>query len=743
MVRQRLLDRLATSSAAKLVLVVAPAGWGKTSLLRDWCLAADGTCRAWLTVEAAHNDLDRFWSGIIEAIGTKSPECAAAALEALALAGGRPGSAERAVISQLARMPGRVTLILDNFQLVTSPDVLECFRFLVKHLPPALGLVVAARSDPALPLAGLRARGEMTEIRAAELSFSDAEAAQLLNGTLGLDIPSAQVHALRQRTEGWPAGLYLAGLALREREDGDLAGFAGAFASHDRYIADYLAAEVLGQLPLPLRSFLVRTSVLGRLCGSLCDAVTGSADSQGLLEEIERAQLFMVPLDNDRRWYRYHPLFAEALRGELDRSEPGLAALLHRRASAWHRQHGPITEAIGHALAAGDLVDARELIARHWDIIIRQGQARTLQSSLHQLPPEMVAEDVRMCLIGGFAAYYVDCPQQAQPWLAAAEAAARMLPFHHGPACAESGIAILQAACHHTAGDLAAAETAALRAAELELELETGTAQWRAAALAMLGAALFWRGEHADAQVLLERIIGSVRSPADIPTRLLAQGCMAAIAARRDDHDTASRHAREVTRLAVRHCLTGHWTTVTADLTSAYLLANRGEQCQAEETALQALSHAERHHARPETVAALLCLASIHIRAGRISDARARISQARDLIARCPDPGFLADLLADTEHLIVPPVAALPARGRARRPDVLTAREAEVLQFLTEGCTNLEIATTLNVSVHTIERHLQSAYRKIGVRNRADAAAQIARIGGLTSEGSPPAEARR
>jgi LuxR family transcriptional regulator, maltose regulon positive regulatory protein len=725
-VRQRLLDRLAASPATKLVLVVAPAGWGKTSLLRGW-LAADDSCRAWLSVEAAHNDPARFWSGIIEAIATMSPEFGAAALEALA-AGGHSGCAEQAVIGQLARIPARVTLILDDFHLVTSPETLESFRFLVERLPPAVGLVVAARSDPALPLARLRAHGEMTEIRAVDLSFSDAEATQLLNGTLGLDLPPAQVHALRQRTEGWAAGLYLAGLALREREDGDPAGFAGALASHEPYIADYLAAEVFGSLPPPIRSFLLRTCVLGRMCGSLCDAVTGSADSQGLLEEIERAQLFVVPLDDDRHWYRYHPLCAEALRGELDRSEPGLAALLHRRASAWYRQQGLITEAISHALAAGDLFDARELTAGHWDTILHQGQARTLQSSLRQLPPEMVAEDARMCLIGGFAAHHLDSPQQVKPWLATAEAAALNGPLHHGPACLESAIAILQAACHHTAGDLAAAETAALRAAELELE--TGTAHWRAATLAMLGAALFWRGKHADAEAFLEGTTSPVHPPADIPTRLLALGCLAAIEASRDDHDSARRHARDVTGLAARHGLTGHWTTVTADLTLAYLLAGRGEQGEAEEIALRALSNAQRYKVRPETVAALLCLATIHARAGRVTDARARVSQARDLIARCPAPGFLADLLADTENLIVPPLSALSPRSRTGRPDGLTAREAEVLQLLTRGCTNLEIAAALRVSVHTIERHLQSAYRKIGVRNRADAAAHMARIGG-------------
>lgn len=718
---------MAANPSAKLVLVVAPAGWGKTSLLRDYWLTADESCRAWLSVEAAHNDPARFWSGIIEAIGTMSPEYGPAVLDALTAAGGQPDGAERAVISQLVRLPARATLILDDFHLITSPETLESFRFLLDHLPPAVGIVVAARSEPALPLPQLRARGEVTEIRAGDLSFSDAEAARLLNGTLGLDLPPAQVHALRQRTEGWAAGLHLAGLGLREREDGGSGELDGAFAVHAGYIADYLVTEVFGALPFRVRSFLLRTCVLGRMCGSLCDAVTGST-SQDLLQEIERDQLFVVPLDDDPRWYRYHPLFAEALRGELDRSEPGLAALLHRRASAWHRQQGLITEAISHALAAGDSFDARELIARHWDTILHEGQARTLQTLLRQLPPEMVAEDARMCLIGGFVAHHLDSPQQVEPWLAAARAADLDRPLGDGPTSAESGIAILQAARHHTAGDLAAADAAALRAAELELE--TGTARWRAATFAMLGAALFWRGKHADAKVFLEGIISLVHPPADIPAHLLALSCLAAIEASRGDHESARRHARAVTSLAARHCLTGHWTTVTADLTSAYLFAARGEQSQAEETALQALSHAQRHQARPETIAALLCLAAIHAHAGRIANARDQVRRARDLIARCPTPGFLADLLADTEHLAVFPLLGLPVGSHTERSDSLTPRETEVLQLLAIGCTNHEIAAALRISVHTIERHLQSAYRKMGVRNRADAAAHMTRVGG-------------
>jgi len=722
--RPGLVDRLGESVTAKLALVVAPAGWGKTSLLREWWLAGDRSDRAWLSVEAAHNNPARFWPAVIAALGTVVPGIDATDWEAMGR-GEAAGCVEAALRDHLAGAQGRVTLVLDDFHLVVSPDVLECFGFWVERLPPSVGLVVAARSDPALPLARLRAQGELAEIRTGELAFSEAEAAQLLGGMAGAGLPVEQVRVLWQRTEGWAAGLYLAGLALRERKDGDLAGFVRGFAGDDRHIVDYLAAEVLGGLPPRVLSFLLRTCVLGRLSGSLCDAVTGSGGSQELLEEIERAQLFVVPLDNTRRWYRYHGLFAEALRGKLDRSEPGLAALLHRRAAAWCRQHGPVTEAIAHAIAAGDLADARELIAAHWAEVLGQGLAGTLLFWLEQLPPELIAVDARMCLIGAVAACQVGRPQEAGPWLAAAEAAAPTAPLPDGPGSVESGVALVRAGCHYVAGDLAAAEAAARRAAELELD--AGAAPWQAAALAMLGAVLSRRGRDGDAEPLLEQVTRPAHPPAGALARMLALGCLAAIAARCGDGDAATRHAREAAGLAATHRLGGHWATVAADLTMAGVLAGRGDLAAAEATAVAALGHAQQHRARLETAAALLTLASIATRAGRDADARDRISQAAAVIAHCPDPGILAGQLTAAQHQAALPASEPSPRGRIRRPDGLTDREAEVLKLLTTGSTNLEIAAALVVSVHTVERHLQNAYRKIRVRNRADAAAYMAR----------------
>ncbi len=384
-VRQALLDRLDEGISAKFVLLVAPAGWGKTSLLCDWYSARETEHTAWLSVDQGDNDPVSFWAHVIAAVNTVCPGIGTGALESLTAPGVKSTDAVLSpLVNDLASIPAPVTLVLDDYHLISNQAIQQSMAFLVEHLPPALGLVLASRSDPALPLARLRARGRMVEIRADELRFSEAETTQLLNGTVGVDLPPDAVQTLHHRTEGWAAGLYLAGLSLRGRDDADRQ--VHAFHGDDRKIVDYLAAEVLDGLPSELRSLLLRTSVLERLSGPLCDAVTGASGSQRRLEEIERSQLFLVPLDSARHWYRYHTLFAELLRNELEVSEPGLAPLLHRRASMWHRQHGSIADAIAHAVAAADLADARELIVTNWTAEVHQGLMGTVEGWLDRLP---------------------------------------------------------------------------------------------------------------------------------------------------------------------------------------------------------------------------------------------------------------------------------------------------------------------------------------------------------------------
>ena len=733
-VRRELLDRLSNEIPAKLILVAAPAGWGKTSLLRDWCASGEAPRTAWLSADQGDNDPAHFWAGVIAALHTVYPAVGAGALQVLKAPGHKTAECVLPpVLNNLARVPERLTLVIDDFHLITNDAIKECFRFLVDHLPPTLSLVLATRSDPALPLARMRARAELAEFRADDLRFSEAETTQLLNGTLGLALSPEDIHALQRRTEGWAAGLYLAGLSLRRHEDA--ARVIGGLSGNSRQIVDYFAAEVLEGQPPRVRSFLLQTSVLDRFSGSLCDAVSGSSGSQALLEELEGMQLFLVPLDATRHWYRYHTLFAEWLRHELDRSEPGLAPLLHRRASAWHRRNGSITEAIEHAFSAADLADAKDLIASHWQRLLNEGLTETVDSWLNRLPPEMVAEDARMCLIKGWLAGFLGRLDEVEPWLAAVEAATIEGPFAEGPSSVESAVAILRAQTCHMLGDLAGAEAAGRRAVVLEA---AGMARWRAAALALLGVSLLWRGRAAEASVLFEQVAEPTRPPVSNLASTWALGCLAAISAREGDLESCERRLREAADLTARHDLGGFWITATAGTTSADLLADRGQLAEAREAALHALALAQRGRTLPESAHALLCLARISSQAGDLGDARARIDEARDIIARCADPGILGGLLRETEQLagLRPPAAGHRQHGHAPRPDGLSAREAEVLGLLAAGQTNNEIAAELVLSIHTIERHLQNAYRKIGVRNRADAAVYMVRHEG---DGQPPA----
>ena len=306
----------------------------------------------------------------------------------------------------------------------------------------------------------MRVRGELLEVRSDALAFRDEEATALLNAHLRLGLSETDVARLQQRTEGWAAALYLAALSLRGRVDA--AEFIGAFAGDNRHVV-YLGAEVLAGQPTSRRAFLVRTSVLERLCGPLCDAVTGGSDSATVLEEIERANLFLVPLDATRTWYRYH-LFGELLRHELRRREPELEATLHRRASAWHRAEGSVPEAIQHAVSAGDIGQARELIAEHWLGFFNRGEPATVAGWLDALPERAVARDSRLAVARVWLALDLGRPGEAGEWLERAERGLR-----HGWAPGlESGIALLRAVHRFKIGDVGQAMAAARRAVELE-----------------------------------------------------------------------------------------------------------------------------------------------------------------------------------------------------------------------------------------------------------------------------------
>ncbi len=431
--RPRLIEQLDAGLHRKLTLVSAPAGFGKTTVVSRW-VAGCGRPIAWLSLDEADSDPARFLAYLVATLRTAVPDLGDEAMRALASS--QPPPAETiltALLNEMAVLAVPFVLVLDDYHLVDAEPVDEAIAFLLDHLPPQLHLIVTTREDPTFPLARLRARGQMTELRAADLRFTVDEAAAFLNEAMGLNLAAPDVAALDARTEGWIAGLQLAALSMRGRDDAP--GFIRAFAGDDRYIVDYLVEEVLRRQPEHVRDFLLQSSILDRMCGPLCDAITGQEDSRRLLESLEQGNLFVVPLDDKRRWYRYHHLFADVLRAYLLDERADQVASLHRRASIWHEQDGNLPAAIDHAFAAEDVDRSADLVERAVPAMGRNRREETLLAWLEALPGDAIrARPVLSVDYAGTLLQARGDAEGAETWLRHAERWLDPTPVSDGPA---------------------------------------------------------------------------------------------------------------------------------------------------------------------------------------------------------------------------------------------------------------------------------------------------------------------
>ncbi len=393
--RSHLVERLQQGVTGALTLVSAPAGFGKTTLLTQWRATTRGPV-AWLSLDPEDNEPTRFLMYLIGALQTLDPHLGAPARALLS----PPQYAEpETVLALLANdlahwQEEDFALVLDDYHVITAEPIHRALIFLLEHLPPQMHLIIATRADPPLPLARLRARGQLTELRAAELSFRADEADAFLEEVMGLHLSPRGVTTLQTRTEGWIAGLQLAALSLQGKPD--VSGFLPAFTGSHRFVLDYLSEEVLSRQPTSVQTFLLQTSILERLSGSLCDAVTGQQESQAMLEALERANLFVAALDDERQWYRYHHLFADLLRSRLQQATPALLPELHRRASTWYEQHDLISEAVNHARLSLDHECTIRLIEQHTHTLALRGQAHTVLKWLHTLQGDLVRSHPRL-----------------------------------------------------------------------------------------------------------------------------------------------------------------------------------------------------------------------------------------------------------------------------------------------------------------------------------------------------------
>jgi LuxR family transcriptional regulator, maltose regulon positive regulatory protein len=736
--RADLLSLLQASLQFKLCLVEAPAGCGKTTLLAQWQAAAGGGRVAWVSLDEGDNDPTRFWVCVVEALRTVEPGVGAAALEAL-----RRPSADlyRAVLpgllNELSRVGAPLVLVLDDHHLITTPTCHQTLAFFLDHLPTTVHLVLASRVEPPLPVATMRARGELAELRVADLQFTGDEALALLNGSMGLQLTADDVARLMERTEGWAAGLYLVGLSLRGRHDAS--AFIAAFQGDNRHVADYLSAEVLERQPGKVREFLLRTSVLKRLCGPLCNAVLEAGGSAGLLVELERSNLFLVPLDQRREWYRYHHLFAQLLRLELASREPALLATLHRRAAAWHRQASNLDEAIHHTSAAGDFPEAAALIAQHWLTYWRRGQRATVARWLDGLPEEAIMANPPVAYVAAWIRGYSGASKQrTEDWLAAVEhdGAEGSLPdgvsaegsLPDGVSSLAFGADLARASL--VFDDLGRSVAAGRRA--LELAGPKSLQFWWMAQSA-LGHSLYLSGQATETRPHLEELVRRVPAAAQPVAVVLALAVLSLLAGDQDDDDTAMALARRAASTADSQGLSAEPMCGIAYAALGRALARRGELAEAEAQLERALAPVGIDSMLAQRAFALLLLAPVRRGRGDLAGARALVEQARELIGQFTDPGVLPALLERTERALA---SAPRPPGEPAAP--LTERELVVLRLLPTQLSTREIARELSVSVTTIRSQVQAIYRKLQASTRSEAVTHARELGLLSLTPADP-----
>lgn len=516
--------RLDDGISRKLTLVCAAAGFGKSTLISRW--AHDCAYpSAWLSLDEEDRDPVRFLEYLVASLQAIS-QAVGAGIPAL-LRGSPPASAETVLtllLNQLSTMPGKLVLVLDDYHLAAGTPVDEALTFLIDHMPIQLHLVVASRESPEIPLGRLRVQGQLTEIRQEELRFGLEESSEFLNQGLNLGLSKTQVHALEARTEGWVAGLKLAAISLHRHNDPE--AFIASFTGSHRFVQEYLIEEVLDQQTPEVQSFLLRTSVLDRVCGPLCDAVLQSYSGQKILDQLDQANLFIVPLDTERRWYRYHHLFADLLRQRLTQQES--AEPIHLRASQWHEANGLEVEAFHQAALAKDIPRAIRLIDGNGMPLYFRGETAPVQKWLSALPEAVLNAHPSLWTVFSWCLLFSGQPLQLEAKLLGAETALRIAPQETATMETNGQIAVLWAWLAVYKNDADSIYKYASRALEL---LNSDSRPARTAAHCALGVAQMFRGERVEASVEFSKVIGAGRSSGNLMFTAVASIALAGIQA--------------------------------------------------------------------------------------------------------------------------------------------------------------------------------------------------------------------
>jgi LuxR family maltose regulon positive regulatory protein len=709
--RSRLLEELEHATQRAVTLIAAPAGYGKTTVVAQW-LASDlrPTIVAWISLDTADNDSVRLWTNIATALARAGCDIARDIVGFVAAGGNDVLTVVLPrIVSALAALPSDITVLIDDFDIVRATECNEQIDFFVKHLPPNAHVVLITRSDPTLRLGRLRAAGQLSEIRADDLAFNTREASALLVSD-GVQLSSGAVSELMQRTEGWPAGLYLAALSLTGREDPS--EFVHTFSGNNRFIGDYLTEEVLSRQPEQVRNFILDMSIVDRFSVPLADYVTEARHSASILRDLKHTNLFLVPLDSEERWFRFHHLFGAVAYSTLETERPDRAAMLHGRAAEWLSENGYVEDAVEHALAAGKAEHAANLVNANWLRYFDAGLGTTVQRWLRALDASAADHSTAYVVTAAWMAALSGNREEMDRRLAQlSNNASDYVRLPDGTKSVESVVALIRGLFGFD-GPLDTLAFAT-RAAELETN---GNLAWFAAANTALGHASYMIGDLDTAVGVLPKAATSEAAPALL--RILALATLALAQAELGRGDRSRRSAEEAMEVVETRSLHALPQVSLAFTALGQSQAASGELMQAMATLEHGLNLRRKIPGLSPwpTIHHLLIMGRVAGLAGDLPQARRLLDEVSPLIRQYPEgtAAMIARLETSRKTL-------REAQTTSRPHEPLTAREIDVLRRLA-GPLNLgQIASELYLSQNTVKTHTMALYRKLGVRSRTEA----------------------
>ena len=711
--RPALLDRVSAGLSGKFTLVSAASGYGKTTLMAEWLSERGKDCPvAWVSLDEGDNDLTLFLSYLIAALENVQDGLGE---DTNAVMRGAQNSNDSAILSvlinELSTVPNDFVLILEDYHVIDLGEIHRMQVFLLEHMPPQMHLVILTRSDPPFPLGRMRARSEMVEIRARDLRFSYGDAATFLNYYVGAGLPDESIQTLLDRTEGWITGLQLAALSIQGRENPS--EMISAFGSGHDYIVDYLIEEVLERQPDNLKMFLLQTSILSRLNGPLCSALTGQADGDTTLDYLEKANLFVAALGGESRWYRYHHLFADVMTNRLQRLFPDQFLELHLRAARWFEENGLFAEAVEHALAGNNYPMAAEIIENQAMDLLKLGNLSTLMGWLTKLPPELIEARPRLGV--GFAWVYLLTGKLdiIENYLTVAE---KNLEIMETSDELRGQIAAIRA---YASGQLGHVDQA-IEQAQLAFELlPKNDFTVRCVVAFVLGGIYYIQQDMSNA-------LKTLREASQLGERAgnihVAVGALSALGGALEQHgDLAESEKAFYQALKIGTGRRGQPLPLAANVYSglAKLRLVQKDFAGARKFALTGLELGEKLVSVDNQVHCYLILAQIEHIEGNIDGARTALDKAKHIAATYHLwPGAEEQIVACETTISATPVAKF---DQSMLIDPLSERELEVLRLFAEGLSNQEIADKLFISIGTVKAHSSSIYRKLDVRNRAQA----------------------